>query len=286
MSKKGNKAPMISLVKNHKARLDFKSSFERYITRIDSMLDDYPLGLMFDDEDAYYAAWAAFGQGVKFNQQGYGGYNSHRSPGYQKNGSHVVKKYLGNGVSSTIITKRGNCRHGGNHTPRLQKNLWEQGYVPGRVYGGSEDNDVEVLDFTEGSYSNSGLLDNMENDSKAYDGIRIYFYKDYMCPNDVEEFDNLVDFDDFVTQEGITIPEDVTLQILQSDVIYCSIDPEALHDTGELRLITEDSYGMLRWECSERASRVGFDGDGYGIHGGTYDESLDMNYDRWKQFCE
>jgi hypothetical protein len=126
----------------------------------------------------------------------------------------------------------------------------------------------------------------MENDSKAYDGIRIYFYKDYMCPNDVEEFDNLVDFDDFVTQEGITIPEDVTLQILQSDVIYCSIDPEALHDTGELRLITEDSYGMLRWECSERASRVGFDGDGYGIHGGTYDESLDMNYDRWKQFCE
>jgi hypothetical protein len=279
MSRKSSKAPILSLVKNHKTRLDFKTSFERCIKKHEAILDDYPLGFMYEDEDAYYDAWAAFGQGAKF---AYGGYNSHRSPGYQKNGSHVVKKYLGNGVSSTVITKRGNGRHGNNHAPRLQKHLWEQGFIPSR-HMGSED-EVEVLDFTQPtSYSTSGLLDNIENDEKAYDGIRIYFYKDYLCPNDVEEFDNLVDFDDFVTQEGIIIPEDVTLQILQSDVVYCSIDPEALHDTGELKLVIEDSYGMLRWECSERASRVGVDNDGYGITNMNADP-LDVDYAGWGEF--
>lgn len=262
MSKK-SKAPLISLVKSHKARLDFKDTFSRFITMRNSMIDDYPEHYLFEDDDAYFNAWAAYGlsQGMKFN---------HRSPGYQKNGSNVIKKYLGNGVTSTVITKRGNKRH--NHTPRKEKHLWEQGFVPGSIHRGSED-EVEVIDFTQ--QSSSGLLDNMENDSKAYDGIKIYFYKDYMTPNDVEEFDNLVDFDDFVTQEGIIIPEDVTLQILQSDVVYCSLDPIAWHNDGELRLIIEDSYGMLRWECNERASKVGM---------GCSDEELDVNYAQWRGF--
>lgn len=78
----------------------------------------------------------------------------------------------------------------------------------------------------------------------------IYFYNDIDTPDDVEIFYNVFDFDKFLDEEGISVNDSEIDNLLNRSVSHCCINPiERLK--GNNTLLTESSYGNLRWECAE-----------------------------------
>lgn len=232
-SKKKHKIPLLSLSKlrESKGRLDFKEMFNDYLESEEARLRlslAYGYGEVglwdgdfVDDFDDYNSLWAIYGQGNKFNKVPH---TSHRYPPHSVGNRAVVKKYLGNHT----------------HTRATQKSLWEKDLVEDAEIINDED-PVSLIDK------------HFETDPKAFDPIKIYYYRDYNTESDVEVFTNLNEFDQFVQDNGIIISDDVCQQILQSDEIHCSIDPYYWYRTGDQYLICESSYDNLSWECRDRA---------------------------------
>lgn len=79
---------------------------------------------------------------------------------------------------------------------------------------------------------------------------KIRFYRDYENPDKYEEFTDLYTFDDFCEREGIDVSEDECRNLLLRDNSYCCINP-ASRNNGKPMLITDSSYGGLRWACAE-----------------------------------
>ena len=236
--RKQHKVPLLSLSKiiKSKGKLDFGEMFREFM-EYESRRYHQSLAYGYGEVDLfgggwgvdadYNDLWCEFGQGNKFNHNHR--HVSHRYPQNSVGNRAIVKKYLGNHT----------------HTKATQKQLWEQGFVPTNI------SDAEVIEDTT---SSSLINSHFEDDIKIGDPIKIYYYRDYTTPYDVEEFTNLVEFDQFVQDMGITITEDVCQQILQSDEIHCSIDPYYWYKTGEQYLMCESSYNNLEWECRDRAA--------------------------------
>lgn len=239
--RKTHKLPLLSLSKlrKDKGTLDFKEMFKEFIESESKRLNmalAYGYGEVDLFGDEYDALWAYYGQGYKFNKARQ---TSHRYPQNAIGNRAVVKKYLGNHT----------------HTKAGQKHLWQQGFVPSQIEDAEVINDDKPASLIEQHFG---------EDEKASDPITIYFYKDFKTESDVEVFTNLVEFDQFVQDMGITITEEVCLQILQSDEIHCSIDPYYWYKTGDQYLICASSYIDLEWECHDRTADVEDEIDTYG----------------------
>jgi len=97
---------------------------------------------------------------------------------------------------------------------------------------------------------------------KKYDKSKnvIYYYKDVNNPDVYEYFDNLYEFDNFLENNNIYV-SDYELQNLMHRVIsHCCIRPSSLKSPKYLELdsslltptlISDSSYGGLRWSCAE-----------------------------------
>ena len=88
-------------------------------------------------------------------------------------------------------------------------------------------------------------------DDDSFNNKLIYYYRDYLNPEDVEMFENLFDFDAYIANEGITIPDNEVNNILTRGVSHCCINPKARLESGRLDLISKSSYSDLRYACSE-----------------------------------
>ena len=77
----------------------------------------------------------------------------------------------------------------------------------------------------------------------------VYFYKDYNNPDDVECFMTLGEFDKFLMEEGIHVPEDVSLVIMNNEESHCCINPNSSM-LGEVTLMANATYYGLKWDAS------------------------------------
>lgn len=78
----------------------------------------------------------------------------------------------------------------------------------------------------------------------------IYYYSDIDSPSgNTKVFYSVYDFDKFLDEEGIFVSDDEIDNLLSRDVSHCCIDPKS-YESGRLSLITDTSYGNLRWECA------------------------------------
>ena len=77
----------------------------------------------------------------------------------------------------------------------------------------------------------------------------VYFYKDYNNPDDVECFMTFGEFDKFLMEEGIHVPEDVSLVIMNNEESHCCINPNSSL-LGEVTLMANATYYGLKWDAS------------------------------------
>lgn len=98
--------------------------------------------------------------------------------------------------------------------------------------------------------SSKRYSDNKNNmfDKRGDDKI-IYFYDDIDNPDDATIFYNVYDFDKFLDEEGISVNECEVQNLLTRSISHCCINPKE-RLLGNLTLITDMSYGNLRWECA------------------------------------
>lgn len=94
----------------------------------------------------------------------------------------------------------------------------------------------------------SDLKSNMF-DKRGDDKI-IYYYDDIDRPDDSTIFYNVFDFDKFLDEEGIYVSDSEIDNLLTRSVSHCCINPKE-RLKGKLSLLTDMSYGNLRWECAE-----------------------------------
>lgn len=78
----------------------------------------------------------------------------------------------------------------------------------------------------------------------------VYFYRDYNNPDNYEQFHSLVDFSEFCESEGIYVDDDEASALMAREVSHCCINPSSNHKSVP-SLITDSSYGGLRWSCAE-----------------------------------
>lgn len=97
-----------------------------------------------------------------------------------------------------------------------------------------------------------------DNDDLFKDDYKlIYFYEDMDNPDDnVHIFYDVYEFDNFLNEKGINVKsEKDTLFILNNDVIHSCVDPSS-RESGELKLLCENSYGSLRWEYASSDDEI------------------------------
>lgn len=92
---------------------------------------------------------------------------------------------------------------------------------------------------------NKGNMFDKRGDDKV-----IYFYDDIDNPEDVTIFYNVYDFDKFLDEEGISVNECEVTNLLTRSVSHCCVNPKE-RLIGHNTLLTDSSYGNLRWECAE-----------------------------------
>ena len=92
-------------------------------------------------------------------------------------------------------------------------------------------------------------FDDIDNDYDD-DYKIIYYYRDINTPDDYNEFTNLYEFEEFLNEEGISIPSFEVVNLMTRCVSHCCINPSDRLN-GKLNLITDSSYGSLVYECSE-----------------------------------
>lgn len=93
--------------------------------------------------------------------------------------------------------------------------------------------------------------DNKNNmfDKRGDDKV-IYFYDDIDNPEEATIFYNVFDFDKFLDEEGISVNECEVTNLLTRSVSHCCVNPKE-RLMGRNTLLTDSSYGNLRWECAE-----------------------------------
>lgn len=92
---------------------------------------------------------------------------------------------------------------------------------------------------------NKGNMFDKRGDDKV-----IYFYSDIDNPEDATVFYNVFDFDKFLDEEGISVSENEVNNLLTRSVSHCCVNPKE-RLLGRNMLLTDSSYGNLRWECAE-----------------------------------
>lgn len=210
---------IISLVKLG-VKPDFDSLFKLAIKRIEKA-EAY--GMMMEAfgiwDEAYDDFWYDYASNQADNCGICGGFKPKQvAPGFgvvnKKIGSLRLDRegLLGGG------SKRGSRGHKKSKKAK-QKSLWEMGY------------------FDELS---------VQNDSEK---PVVYFYKDYTNPDDVECFMTLGEFDKFLQDEGIHVPENVSLVIMNNEECHCCINPNSSM-MGEVTLMANSTYYGLKWDAS------------------------------------
>ena len=94
------------------------------------------------------------------------------------------------------------------------------------------------------------------DDSNNYDDYgltdkTIYYYRDINQPEDVEIFENLHEFDNFLNEEGIEMSDDEANALINRETSFCTINPDVQKTNGTVQLISDSSYGGLYWACHE-----------------------------------
>ena len=103
-------------------------------------------------------------------------------------------------------------------------------------------------------YVNDSYLfddEDMYDDSSIVNDKDIYFYRDINDPDTCDRFDNLHEFDLFLTSEGIEISDDEVNSLMSREVSHCTINPYERINKNRLRLLSSSRYGDLRWTCAE-----------------------------------
>lgn len=101
-----------------------------------------------------------------------------------------------------------------------------------------------------------------KNKKKKYDKSMsgIYYYRDVNNPDVYEYFDNLYEFDDFLENNNIYVSDYELQQLIHREISHCCIRPSSLKSPKYLELdsslltptlISDSSYGGLRWSCAE-----------------------------------
>lgn len=147
---------------------------------------------------------------------------------------------------STVINcsnNRGITPYRGGHTSTLQRLLFDEGVDMGDVY----------LD--------SSLLS--EDSREAYDGEIekthnkiIYFYDNPINPSERLEFSDVHSFDEYCQKNHISLSDYECQQLLANDTIHCCVSPYGASMGGEKLLISDTSYGGLRWLCCSDNSEL------------------------------
>lgn len=78
----------------------------------------------------------------------------------------------------------------------------------------------------------------------------IRFYRDYNNQDDYELFTNLYAFDEFCETEGIDVPPNEVQNLIHRDISYCTVNPQKRIDEHTQELLSDSSYGGLKWECA------------------------------------
>lgn len=221
----GNKrrdSKIISLVKLG-VKPDFDSLFKLAIKRIEKaeaygmMLNAF--GFWDDDYDDYWYDYACNQSSIDDSGIG-GGFKPKQTVPmgmtcgtFKKKDFQLERESLIGGGS-----KRGSRGHKKGKKAK-QKSLWEMGY------------------FEE--------LSTQDDSEKPV----VYFYKDYSNPDDVECFMSFGEFDKFLQDEGIHVPEDVSLVIMNNEESHCCINPNSAM-MGEVTLMANSTYYGLKWDAS------------------------------------
>lgn len=92
----------------------------------------------------------------------------------------------------------------------------------------------------------SDMLYDAELNSKI-----IYYYRDVNNPEDVEMFDSLHDFDEFMNEEGIEISDEEVTKLMSREISHCALNPLDRIAKNRLRLMSSSSYGDLRFTNAE-----------------------------------
>lgn len=74
---------------------------------------------------------------------------------------------------------------------------------------------------------------------------KIMYYED--IHSEPRVFGNLFELDSFLTSEGIETPESEMAKLINNYEIHCCINPRSLREHGDKELISDTSYGCLRW---------------------------------------
>jgi hypothetical protein len=94
------------------------------------------------------------------------------------------------------------------------------------------------------------------DDSNNYDDYgltdkTIYYYRDINQPEDVEIFENLHEFDNFLNEEGIEMSDDEANKLMTRDISHCCLNPIDRYEKNRLRIMSSSSYGDLRFSNAE-----------------------------------
>lgn len=104
-------------------------------------------------------------------------------------------------------------------------------------------------------YKNKEIIFNEED--MMMDNKIIYFYRDINNPDHcVEMFYDLHTFDNFLEENGIEVDQEEVNNIMYRDVTHCCINPNIRQTNGEVKLITDNSYGGLYWTCHEDIEEI------------------------------
>ena len=172
--------------------------------------------------------WEHAAQCVVKYQQGYNcnpqsiGARGHVSPMRYGGVVPIPKKVVGSNNKRGV---RGSKKRSKPKKAVGNRQLWESGYVD--------------------SYRNNEVDDDISQDGD----ITIYFYRDVNQNNDVEIFTSLHAFDAFLDKEGIFVDDEALRVLMNSDWVFCAVDPMLEKYSGDKSLVCEASYGALCWEC-------------------------------------
>lgn len=95
-----------------------------------------------------------------------------------------------------------------------------------------------------------------EVDNSDFGDKEVYYYRDYNDPDTYEKFFSLYEFDEFCNSEGIYVSQEEVMNLMRRDISHCCIDPASASLYGQASLVTDSSYGGLRWACAESDEEI------------------------------
>jgi hypothetical protein len=88
------------------------------------------------------------------------------------------------------------------------------------------------------------------NDTNTHNKI-IYFYENILEPSQKLEFSDVYSFDEYCREHNIEINDYDCKQLMSNSVTHCCVSPYGSYTSGKKILISDASYGGLRWLCCE-----------------------------------